>query len=117
MIVTSKHLPIHTYYNNFRPILCNFFEYEQIHSKRKQPPKVFCKKGCSAKKFFLRKSSRRQPTILLKKRLCHRYFPANVTKTCNFIKKETLTQVFFYQFCKISKNTYFTEPLWVTASE
>ena len=31
---------------------------------------------------------------------------------CNFIKKETLTQVFFCEFCKISKNTFFTEHLW-----
>ena len=30
-------------------------------------------------------------------------------KTYNFIKKETLTQVFFFEFCKISKNTFFTE--------
>ena len=28
-------------------------------------------------------------------------------KTCNFIKKETLAQVFSCQFCKISKNTIF----------
>ena len=26
---------------------------------------------------------------------------------CNFIKKETLTQVFFCEFCEISKNTFF----------
>ena len=28
---------------------------------------------------------------------------------CNFIKKETLAQVFSYEFCEISKNTFFTE--------
>ena len=56
-------------------------------------------------KSFLRKSSRPQPTILLKKRLCHWYFPANFAKTCNFIKKETLVQVFFYEFCKASIKT------------
>ena len=26
---------------------------------------------------------------------------------CNFIKKETLTQVFLYEFCEVFKNTYF----------
>ena len=26
--------------------------------------------------------------------------------TCNFIKKETLAQVFFCEFCEISKNTF-----------
>ena len=35
---------------------------------------------------------------------------------CNFIKKDTLTQVFSSEFCEISKNTFFTEPLWATAS-
>ena len=36
---------------------------------------------------------------------------------CNFINKETLAQVFPCGFCKISKNTFFTEYLWTTASE
>ena len=34
----------------------------------------------------------------------------------NFIKKETLAQVFSCEFCEISKNTFFTEHIWVTAS-
>ena len=34
----------------------------------------------------------------------------------NFIKKETLAQMFSCQFCEISKNTFFTEHLWTTAS-
>ena len=33
-----------------------------------------------------------------------------------FIKKETLTQVFSCEFCKISKNTFYTESLRMTAS-
>ena len=37
------------------------------------------------------------------------------TKVCNFIKKETLAQVFSCEFCKIFKNTFFTEHLWKTA--
>ena len=37
-------------------------------------------------------------------------------KACNFFKKETLTQVFSCEFCEISKNTFFTEHLWTTAS-
>ena len=36
---------------------------------------------------------------------------------CNFINKETLAQVFSCEFCEIHKNTFFTEHLWVTASE
>ena len=35
----------------------------------------------------------------------------------NFIKKETLAQVFSCEFCETSKNTFFTEHLWTTASE
>ena len=33
-----------------------------------------------------------------------------------FTKKETLAQLFSCEFCKISKNTFFTEQLWTTAS-
>ena len=31
-------------------------------------------------------------------------------KRCNFIKKETLAQVFSCEFCEISKNTFFYRP-------
>ena len=34
---------------------------------------------------------------------------------CNFIKKETLAQVFSCEFCEIFKNTFFTEHLRLTA--
>ena len=33
-------------------------------------------------------------------------------ETLNFIKKETLAQVFSCKFSEISKNTFFKEPLW-----
>ena len=35
---------------------------------------------------------------------------------CNFIKKETLAQVFSCEFCEISKNTFFKEHVSATAS-
>ena len=35
----------------------------------------------------------------------------------NFIKKETPVQIFSWGFCEISKNTFFTEHLRMTASE
>ena len=38
-------------------------------------------------------------------------------QACNFIKEETLPQVFSCEFCKISKSTYFTKHLWTTASK
>ena len=34
----------------------------------------------------------------------------------NFIKKETLAQMFSCEFCEISKNTFFTEHLWTATS-
>ena len=37
-------------------------------------------------------------------------------KACNFIKKETLAQVFSCQFCKISKNTIFNRTPPMAAS-
>ena len=37
-------------------------------------------------------------------------------EACNFIQIETLAQVFYCEFCEISKNTFFTENLWATAS-
>ena len=35
---------------------------------------------------------------------------------CNFIKKETVAQVFSCKFCEISNNSFFTEHLRATAS-
>ena len=43
--------------------------------------------------------------------------PGKRPEACNFIKEETLTQVFSCEFCEIFKNTFFTEHLWATASE
>ena len=37
-------------------------------------------------------------------------------EACNFIKKETLAQMFSREFCEIFKNTFFTEHLRTTAS-
>ena len=38
-------------------------------------------------------------------------------QACNFIKKETLAQVFSCEFCEIFKNTFFTEHLrWLLLS-
>ena len=41
------------------------------------------------------------------------YLSKNITsyfkpQACDFIKKETLAQVFYCEFCKISKNNFFT---------
>ena len=39
------------------------------------------------------------------------------SQACNFIKKETLAQVFSYEFCEISNNIFFTEHLWETTAK
>ena len=38
-------------------------------------------------------------------------------QACNFVKRETLAQVFSCEICEICKNIFFTEQLWTTASE
>ena len=49
--------------------------------------------------------------------MCHSLFFNTVAGgACNFIKKETLAQVFLCEFCEIFKNTFFTEDLMETAS-
>ena len=74
---------------------------------QKHPPEAFCKKMCSLK---FHKIHRKTPVpeaffnkgaTLLKKRLW--------LQACNFIKKETLVQVFSSEFCEISNNTFSTE--------
>ena len=42
--------------------------------------------------------------------------PELLSQAFNFIKKETLAQVFSCEFCEIFKNTFFTEHLRTTAS-
>ena len=45
------------------------------------------------------------------------YIVKYVYRACNFIKKETLTQVFSCEFCEIFKKTIFTEHMRTAASE
>ena len=77
----------------------NLFENTQ-----KQPPEVFYEKRCSQK--FNK---------IHRKHLCQS--PFFKPQACNFIKKETPAEVFSREFCEISKNIFFIEHLWATASE
>ena len=53
-----------------------------------------------------------------RKHLCQRLcFNKLQVKVCNFIKKETVAQVFSREFCEISKNTFFHRTPPVSASE
>ena len=58
---------------------------------------------CSVKKAFLEISQ-----IFTGKHLCQSLFFITLqAEACNFIKKETLAQVFSCEFCEISKKTFF----------
>ena len=58
---------------------------------------------CSVKKVFLEISQNSQENTSAR---------VSEASSCNFIKKETKTQVFSCEFCEISKNIFFTEHLW-----
>ena len=58
---------------------------------------------CSLRKYVLRNFAK-----FTGKHLCQGLFISG-PKACNFIKKDTLTQVFSCEFCKIFKNTFLTE--------
>ena len=67
---------------------------------------------CSVKKVFLEISQNSQENT------CARvsFFNKVAGKACNFIKKESLTQVFSCEFCEISKNNFFYRTPPVAAS-
>ena len=78
--------------------------YHGSSSSRSSRPEVFCKKGVLGnfakftgkhlcQSLFFNKVAGLRPATLLKKKLWH---------TCNFIKKDTLAQVFSCEFCEIS---------------
>ena len=62
---------------------------------------------CFVKKVFLQISQNSQ------ERTCARVSFLIKLQACNFIKRETLAQMFFCEFCEISKNSFFyrTPPL------
>ena len=74
---------------------------------QKQPPEVFYEKS------FLRNF----PKFTGKYQCQSLFFNKVAGAACNFIKKETLAQVFSREFCEISQSTFFTEHLWTTACE
>ena len=61
---------------------------------------------CSVKKVFLEILQKSQENTC-----------ARVSFLIKFIKKETLAQVSYCEFCETSKNNFFTEQLWTAASE
>ena len=72
----------------------------------------------SRRRCFVRKGVLRNFAKFTGKHMCQSLFYNKVADLRPAtIKKDTLAQVFFCEFCKISKNTFFTEHLWAAASE
>ena len=87
------------------------FEVQQVHnSRQEQPPEVFYAKRCS-QKFHKFHSKTPVPESHLVSSLIMLQAQAY-----NFIKKEALAQVFSCEISENSKNMFFTEHLWTTAS-
>ena len=73
---------------------------------RSSCPDVFCEKNVL-----------RNFTKFTGKHLCQSLFFNKVADSaCNFIKKETLAQAFSYEFCEVSKNTFFYRTPLLAAS-
>ena len=65
-----------------------------------------CRQRCSVRKGVLRNFTK----------FTGRHLRQSLYFNKDFIKIETLAQVFSCEFCKISKNIFFTEYVWATAS-
>ena len=59
---------------------------------------------------------KRSLEVFCKKRCSKKFRKIQMLQAYNFIKKETLAQVFSCEFFEISKNNFFTEHLRATAS-
>ena len=79
-----------------------FFIFQEKLSKQDHSEEAVVQ-GCSVKKVFLETSQNSQENICARTRVLRTPVP----QACNFIKKETLAQVFSYGFCEISKNIFF----------
>ena len=78
---------------------------------------IFAKYRSSHQRCSIKKCVLRNFTKFTGKHLRQSLFFNEVTgQACNYIKKETLAQVFSCEFWEIYKSTFFTEHLWTTAS-
>ena len=68
---------------------------------------------CSIKKVFLNISQNSQENTCARVSSLIKF----QAEPYNFIKTETLAQVFSFEFCEIFKNTFFTEHLWTNTSK
>ena len=91
---------------------------EVSFNKEKAPSQIFLKESylefnvweavvrkCSVEKLFMETSQNSQENAYA--RVSFLIIVQALGLACNFIKKETLAQVFSCEFCEISKNTFF----------
>ena len=83
--------------------------FELMFQEQPEAPTV----GVLNKKVFLKISQNSQKNACARVCLLISCRP----QACNFIRKETLAQVFSCEFCEICKSIFFTEDLRTTASE
>ena len=88
---------------NWILIVVDRYKTSNIKSSR---PKVLCEHGVL--KNFAKFTGKHQYQSL--------FFSKIVGAACNFIKKETLSQVFSFEFCKIFKSNFFHRTPPVAAS-
>ena len=81
--------------------MVSFCKSEYTDQTQNQPKEVFYKNRFSNK--------------FTREHLCRSLFLIKLQATSDVIKNETLTQVLFYEFYEIFKNTFFREHLWVAA--
>ena len=92
--INRKHSQIHRFF--YEKVLLE--DLSSIHAQAVSRPEIFCKKRVL-----------KNLTKFTGRHLCQSLFFNKVA--CNFIKKETLTQVFSCEFCKIFKSTsFYTTP-------
>ena len=71
----------------------------------------------ATRRCFVRKDVLKNVAKFIGKHLCQSLFCIKMLALiCNFIKNETLAQLLSCEFCEISKNAFFKEHLWATAS-
>ena len=126
---------LHFQYTTYRIIISRFSKLSEAavhicHSKyRSSRPEVFCKIGVLrnfakftgkqlCQSLFFNKVAGLWPATLLtpSTRLCIRLSTPSTPATL-FKKKKTLAQVFSYEFCEISKITFFHRTPLMAASE
>ena len=104
LIFMKNKTPVKSYLDSSVIMFCltpsrSLLVQNQQFNQQKQPPEVFCKKGVL-----------RNFASFTGRHLCQSLFFNKVAGgACNFVKKETLAQMFSCEFCEISKYTFFLQ--------